>query len=535
MFDSRATPTSLGSSGAAVCASPGTVAARTVACVDAVTVNGWVAALAGAPSDLDDSARIDLICALERLKSAASARQARVSIELDGSQRALQRAAGVPGERLGVGVAAQVALARRESPHRGGQCLGLARALVTEMPCTLAALEAGALSEWRATLLVRESACLSHEDRAALDREIAGDLSALDGVGDRALVARAKAVAQRLDVASVVACARRAESERCVTLRPAPDTMTYLTALLPVAQGVGVYAALTRAADAARAAGDPRPRGQVMADELVTRIAAGGAVSGDAVSARLEVQLVMTDRTLLAGDDEPAHIPGYGTVPGPWARNLVLDSLGRRHADRPRPEASGARLDRPTRKPELSRSSPPGLPGLGPDRTDAGRSRRARVWVRRLFTAPGTGQLVAMDSRARLAPDALADLIRARDGACRTPWCDAPIRQIDHITPHAEGGPTSADNLQGLCERCNYAKEAPGWHETPLPAHGHPPAPLAGGTEAARPPHAPDVLITTPTGHRYLSRAPALPGADQARAEEQLSVTAEQAPPAAAA
>jgi hypothetical protein len=29
-----------------------------------------------------------------------------------------------------------------------------------------------------------------------------------------------------------------------VTIRPAPDTMTYVTALLPVAQGVGVYAAL---------------------------------------------------------------------------------------------------------------------------------------------------------------------------------------------------------------------------------------------------------------------------------------------------
>ena len=34
-----------------------------------------------------------------------------------------------------------------------------------------------------------------------------------------------------------------------MTIRPAPDAMTYVTALLPVAQGVGVYAALKRAAD----------------------------------------------------------------------------------------------------------------------------------------------------------------------------------------------------------------------------------------------------------------------------------------------
>ena len=39
---------------------------------------------------------------------------------------------------------------------------------------------------------------------------------------------------------------RRAEADRMVSIRPAPDTMTYVTALLPVAQGVGVYAALNR-------------------------------------------------------------------------------------------------------------------------------------------------------------------------------------------------------------------------------------------------------------------------------------------------
>ena len=48
--------------------------------------------------------------------------------------------------------------------------------------------------------------------------------------------------------------------------------MTYLTGLLPVAQGVAVHAALTRAADTLRATGDPRTRGQIMADTLVARV-----------------------------------------------------------------------------------------------------------------------------------------------------------------------------------------------------------------------------------------------------------------------
>ena len=53
-----------------------------------------------------------------------------------------------------------------------------------------------------------------------------------------------KKLAARLDAASVAKRRRRAESERRVTVRPAPDVMTYVTALLPVAQGVAVYAAL---------------------------------------------------------------------------------------------------------------------------------------------------------------------------------------------------------------------------------------------------------------------------------------------------
>ena len=56
---------------------------------------------------------------------------------LDLLQRREQAAAGIPAEKLGAGTGAQIALARRESPAKGGRLLGLARALVTEMPHTL--------------------------------------------------------------------------------------------------------------------------------------------------------------------------------------------------------------------------------------------------------------------------------------------------------------------------------------------------------------------------------------------------------------
>ena len=160
-------------------------------------------------------------------------------------RRAEEAAAGVPKARQGRGVAREVALARRDSPARGGRHLGFAKALVYEMPHTLGALESRALSEWRATLIVREPACLDVEDRRRLDAELCRDVSKLDGMGD-ARIAAAKEIAYRLDAQAVVDRAARAEADRTVTIRPAPDTMTYVTALLPVAKGVGVYAALNK-------------------------------------------------------------------------------------------------------------------------------------------------------------------------------------------------------------------------------------------------------------------------------------------------
>jgi hypothetical protein len=99
---------------------------------------------------------------------------------------------------------------------------------VYEMPHTLAALEAGRLSEWRATLIVRESACLDVADRRALDAELCADGSKLDGMGDARIAAAARAIAYRLNAQAVVDRAAKAESERTVSIRPAPDTMSWV-------------------------------------------------------------------------------------------------------------------------------------------------------------------------------------------------------------------------------------------------------------------------------------------------------------------
>jgi hypothetical protein len=218
--------------------------------------------------------------------------------------------------------------------------------------------------------------------------------------------------------------------------------MTYLTAFIPVAQGVACKAALTREADSRRAAGDSRTRSQLMADTLVTRVL--GIEQPDALS--VTCHLVVADDVLFGHDEEAAHLDGFGPVPAELARELATTSTAC------------------------------GLAAL-----------------RRLYVAPETGELVAADSVSRFFTGALAQLIDLRDQVCRTPWCDAPIRHRDHVVGVVEGGVTSLGNGQGLCEACNYAKQAPGWRVRPSPGDRH------------------TVEITTPTGRTYTSQAPPPP------------------------
>ncbi|MCP2621447.1 HNH endonuclease [Mycolicibacterium smegmatis] len=394
----------------------------------------------------------DQIEHFERVKSAAAAAQARAAVIWDRKRREAEAAAGVSAARRGKGLSAEIALARREAPNAGGRHLGFARALVEEMPHTLAALEGGALSEWRATLIVRESACLSPELRRQLDAELSADPSRFDGWGDSRVAAEAKKIACRLDIGAVLDRSAQAEKDRRVTLRPAPDAMTKLTVLLPMKQGVAVYASLNQAANTTF---DDRSRGQVMADTVFERVTGRPADAPVPVN----LNLVMADTTLFGDDDLPAWVQEYGPVAAEVARRMVVD----------------ATLD-----------------------------EKARAAVRRLYRHPKSGQLVAMESKSRLFPKGLATFIGLRDQTCRTPYCNAPVRHRDHAVPHREGGPTSVTNGLGLCEACNYTKEADDWTvTTTLTPDGD---------------HVAEYI--TPTGAVYRSTAPPLPGPPSDRERE---------------
>ena len=514
--------------------------------IEAARANGLcdlIAAVNRLDTDGSDTTLIDRITGLEQLKSVCAAAQARLTHTFATSQKADGAARKLDADTTRRSIAAQIALARRDSRHRGQQHVGTAYALVTEMPETLSALRSGTLTEYRARTIIEQFACLTPADRTRGDDIIAAELP---GLGDRTAQTRAAAIAYRLDPEAVMGKVRGATADRHVSLRPAPDTMSRLSALLPVAQGVALYAALCKAADSTLATQGDRTRSQIMADELVSRVTgravagcdpygaplygpirdgsedtqnqgfdeahpnkdgvpteesdgakpgcgetgaptedsakldADGAAPADAddvgavgghpehTAARstleavsltppdptpipaagraggLQLNLIMTDRTLF-GDDEPAHLTGYGPIPAALARALVIG-----HAD-----------------------------------------TTTSTWVRRLYTDPSGTQLLAMDSRQRLFPATAQKFLIARDQTCRTPWCDAPIRHLDHVIPHSRGGPTTIGNGQGLCAACNLSKQDTGWR--------------------SRVNRAGTIATTTPTGHTYRSNPPPLP------------------------
>lgn len=394
-------------------------------------IEGLIVAFSQAPTLVDDAEAFERMNQAERLKAAITAYQVRETDAAIDRRFVTEKAAGVPAHRRCRGFGAEIALARQESPSRGSRFAKFAQVLMREMPCTFRALEAGEISEEKARAVFREIAWLPSHLRHSIDAQLQELFS---GTGLKRLAGEARRMAQHADPAATVEHMEYEERQRHISVRPAPGNMAYLTAFVPMPQAVAAYAALQKAASVMVGTGESGERtgAQMAADLFITRLTGQEAATDISV----EIQLIMTDEALISDGTIPAWLPGHGPLPAAFTRRLLQNTSG-------------------------------------------------AVYLRRLFTQPETGQLVAMDSKRRTFNDGLRRMVICRDDVCRSPWCDAPIRHIDHATPHAAGGATSWVNASGLCAACNYAKENPGWRHTATP----------------------DALtVRTPSGQEYTSR-----------------------------
>ena len=396
-------------------------------------------ALGGVDDESSEADLVDQVAVLERLRAAVVAVQAATVVRFARARVELELAADVHPRDVGRGVVEEVGLACCISPTVAARRLSSARAWWFDLPRTYAALAVGAVSEQTAEAVVTGTRHLDAATRRAVDAQLHD--ADLAGKGVREGAAPARRYAYEADREAYVARGRHERKHRRVGLRLAPDTMSVLSGYLPVEQSVACLAALRRHTDTVVAGGDERTRGQIMADTFVERLS--GQVRATDVA--VEVQLIVpADLASDPGSSRTATVTGAGPLPGPIAHEVV----------------------------------------------DASRAAKR---ARRLYVRPG-GWLVGIDARRRRFTGTLADLIAALDQTCRAPFCDAPVRHLDHGQRHADGGQTVLANGRGLCARHNLAREHRGWSATIV------------HDGLGDQPHT--VQTTTPTGHSYTARAP---------------------------
>jgi len=154
-----------------------------------------------------------------------------------------------------------------------------------EMPDTYRLLTAGEISEYVASLVVIETRHLDATTRRHVDGKLAA--AGISEMGPRSAAACARQHAYEADREGYVQRGRTERKHRRVNLRPAPDTMSFLSGYLPAEQGVACLKALRDHTDGVKAAGDPRCRDQTMAGTLVERLT-GQATAAD-VNTELQI------------------------------------------------------------------------------------------------------------------------------------------------------------------------------------------------------------------------------------------------------
>lgn len=388
--------------------------------------------------------QVETLGAYEHLKSAVSARQADLACAHEDAVVAERKAAGVQERNPSRGIGSGLALVLQQSPNSGIEYLNLSRVISRDLPFTRQGVREGKITYRQAEIIARSVRHLKKPNQAIIDSMLFNETHTCFVGGDAMLRDLIRQWALILEPVEEANLEEKAMADRYLNVYRFDAYRMKIDGLVPLEYGAAVSQVFAREVGRARAAGDERNQGKIAADHMFTSLA--GIADHENIPFR--VGLVMTDRTLLGLDPEPALMPGYGYISAGKARKMLLGSWKR-------PED---------------------------------------IEVLRLFTAPKTGDLMAMDSKARVITGKMKLFILYRDQYCRTPGCSGRINEIDHVTQAARGGPSCVENLDGRCRTCNQTKESPGWVERTTPGDRH------------------TIRITTSSLHTHTSVAPPLPG-----------------------
>ncbi|MBP2326368.1 hypothetical protein JOF56_006753 [Kibdelosporangium banguiense] len=345
---------------------------------------------------------LDSLIDIDKARAFCDARKARLLARF-AELREPERA----GTDLADGAPEEVALELAMNPHTAAVHISRARDLVTRLPATTDALEAGEIDYVRAKAMNDLTSVLTEEQARRVESKVLA-------FGKRANPSRFRHSVRyhviAVDPSAAERLRRTAKADRDVTGRDLSDGMGQLAITLEPHEAQAAYDQINMLANKVKT--PDRTLAQCRADVFLDLVL---GKNNERVRVNLNVTVPMS--TLLGLTRLPGEISGYGPITAEYASELAQDAMWRRVIT----DEHGQVL-------EVSR---------------------------RRYASAALARHIRLRDRTCRQP-----------GCGRT----ADRSEIDHTVRYADGGVTSVDNTNALCRKHNLMRERSDWGMTqPLP------------------------------------------------------------------
>ncbi|NYF10454.1 hypothetical protein HDC94_001610 [Leifsonia sp. AK011] len=367
-------------------------------------------------------AMVDSIEAVDRMINSLQARKLELVDQARQWSEVTQTSSGVsndrgwtPGVRARRELVAELACVLRIPEPTAETMVATSKALVHELPATLASLSEGRVSLRHAEKLVDESRTVPADALPAFEAAV---LPAAECLTVAKFTQKARRLRERLHPETIEARHERALKDRDVVVLPEHDGMA---SLLVTGSAPLIHAAHHRLNDMAerdrreqgRDSTDDRTIAQRRTDLLLELLIEGQPGDGSVRNIVATLAITVPVLRLLGASDQPATLEGYGPIDIDTALTLA---------------------------------------------------GTAKSFVR-VLTDPVTGSVKDVDRECRMPPADLRRWLVIDDETCRFPNCNRPASRsdIDHTNDWFYGGRTAVDNLAHLCLKHHRFKHHTAW------------------------------------------------------------------------
>ncbi|WHP60659.1 DUF222 domain-containing protein [Arthrobacter sp. KFRI-F3372] len=379
---------------------------------------------------------LDILAAAREAEAGLAGLKARAAMKYADTAHALAPP-GMPVQAQEMAVAAEIGCVLALGPRAASTFLSVSHALTTNLPLTLAALQAGTISWQHARVMADEAATLDPAGAAALEAHFLdpdtprpAGAATIGEMPAYRFKAKARTWRERHHPESLEKRHAKGVADRRVEYRPDQDGMAWLSACLPADQAMAGWNRLNALSRAAQGPTEPRTLTQLSADHFVQAILTSGtnASSGDGAgigtdltpSSRIRAQVLVTVPvvSLMGVTDEPAMLDGFGPIPASMARDLVANGAESFH---------------------------------------------------RVLVDPRDGAPLEIGRSSYRVTKAMRNWLRLRDGQCPFPGCSNPSldNEADHLLAWHHGGTTGISNLGQPCPKHHKLRHTSRWKPTP--------------------------------------------------------------------